>query len=112
MHESMLYIPQIKSSQFTTLIFSITEFMSALVISLEARLQHTWAALTKLLYEVHGPEMHVHIPELSLVLLVVLAVQVFFVFVFKGRTGIKVIKQIKKAENPDLKVFCPFHCMS
>lgn len=56
--------------------------------------------------------MHVHIPELSLVLLVVLAVQVFFVFVFKGRTGIKVIKQIKKAENPDLKVFCPFHCMS
>lgn len=112
MHESMLYIPQIKSSQFTTLIFCITEFMSALVISLEARLQHMRAALTKLLYEVHGPEMHVHIPELSLVLLVILAVQVFFVFVFKGRTGIKVIKQIKKAKNPDLKVFCPFHCMS
>lgn len=63
MHESMILYPQNQSSPFTTLIFSITEFMSVLVISLEARLQHAGAAPNRAPYELHGAEIHTHIPE-------------------------------------------------
>lgn len=84
--------------------------MSVLVISLEARLQHVWAALTKVLYELHGTEMHTHIPEWSLGLLLFLAELVFFGFVLKEEVAKRLRNIINQKAKNHVLLF-PLHVL-
>lgn len=87
--------------------------MSVLVISLEARLQHAGAAPNRAPYELHGAEIHTHIPEWSLVLPVFLAEQLFIGFVLEEDVAKRVQNIInQKAKNLELEVFYSFHYMS